>query len=201
MSAPDQYLTLAAPVHAELRVKASRFFGYAERIGDEPSAAQMRLRLKKDFHDAAHQPFALRLAEGTERSSDDGEPKGTAGLPILLEIRRRELFDVQIVIVRYFGGTKLGKGGLTRAFGECARMTLERASIISAQKTERLRLTLAPSEVQTARKICSEFDAAVDQLQYDDSAHLQISVPQSRLEACRSALMDRFGIRIFDLKE
>lgn len=200
MADPDQYRTLAAPSYAELRVKASRFFGFAERIGDESAASELRRRLKKEFHDAAHQPFALRLADGTERCSDDGEPKGTAGPPILLEIRRRELYDVQVVVVRYFGGTKLGRGGLTRAFGECARMTLDQASLVSARNTERLSLTLAPNEVQSVRKICSDFDAAVDQLYYNDSAHLRISIPRHRLDACRSALMERFGIRIFDPK-
>jgi uncharacterized YigZ family protein len=200
MAAPDQYRTLSAPAQAELRVKASRFFGFADRIGDESAAAHMRQQLKKQFHDAAHQPFALRLADGVEKCSDDGEPKGTAGPPILLEIRRLELCDVQLVVVRYFGGTKLGRGGLTRAFGECARLTLADASVITARKTALLRLVLAPDEVQTARRICSDFDAAVHRLFYDDNAHLQISLPQSRMEACRSALLERFGTRIFDLK-
>ncbi|MCX6640722.1 MAG: YigZ family protein [bacterium] len=193
MSSPDHYHTLSSSARSELRVKASRFFGFAESVPDEAAAAAMRVRLKKEYHDASHQPFAYRLCDGSERCSDDGEPKGTSGQAILLEIRRAEVSDVQVVVVRYFGGTKLGKGGLSRTFSDCAREALVEGGRILVTKSSSFSIILTPEDVKTAKAIALEFSAVVETQSYDPLAHLKIVVPESRIQDCRQALLDRFG--------
>ena len=198
MPAPDEYLSIARSGRGEIRIKGSRFIGLAQLVKDETQADRIRKQLKRQYHDAAHQPFAFRLADGLERISDDGEPHGTSGSSILLEIQRADLYDVQIVVVRYFGGTKLGKGGLARAFSECARMTLEKAGSKKTMNHGFLQLVLTPEEVNLARAIISKFGAEVISLSYDVKAHLHVAVPQSRMETCRAALENRFQPDIFE---
>ncbi len=196
MSSIDFYLTIARSARSDLRVKASRFFGFADPVGDETEAEELRADLKKKYHNADHQPFALRLPDGGERSSDDGEPKGTAGSAIMDQIRGRDLWGVQVVVVRYFGGTKLGRGGLSRAFSEVTRATLEAAGNRKVRNLRRFSVTLPPDQVEAARQLAAQFGASVDSIAYDLRAHLRFAVPASRWDACVRAFTDRFGSHI-----
>lgn len=194
---PDEYFSVAHSGQAELREKASRFFGFAEQVTDEEAALVMRARLKKQYHDAAHQPCAFRLSAGSERSSDDGEPRSTSGPAILTEIQRADLYDVQVIVVRYFGGVKLGKGGLSRAFAECARLTLDDAGRRQVQRTDFLTLDLPPDQVNVVKTIAAEYHATVSTISYDVQAHVRFVLPSSRLQDCRETLLRRFGVAIF----
>jgi len=198
MPSHDTYFTLSHSSRAELREKASRFFGFADPVKDEMAAAKMRARLKKEYHDADHQPFAFRLASSLERCSDDGEPQGTAGHPILAQIRQADLFNVQVVVVRYFGGTKLGKGGLVRAFGQCARMTLENAGRKQEQTLRYLDVVCEPEQAGVVKAVASRFAATVAALSYDAKARLRLALPASLFDDCRQALIKRFGPGIFE---
>lgn len=193
----DTFTTLSHSSRAELREKASRFFGFADAVQDELAAAEMRQRLRKEYHDADHQPFAFRLASGLERCSDDGEPRGTAGPPILSAIKHADLQNVQVVVVRYFGGTKLGKGGLVRAIGDCARMTLENAGRKPEQILKYLDVTAEPEQVGAVKAVASRFDAKVVALSYEVRAKVRLAVPAGLFDDCRDALLKRFGSGIF----
>jgi uncharacterized YigZ family protein len=193
----DSFHTLSQSGRSELREKASRFFGFADRVRSEAEAAEIRTRLRKEYHDASHQPFAYRLASGAVRFSDDGEPHGTSGAPILAEIQRAELLDVQVVVVRYFGGTKLGKGGLARAFSQCARLALEQGGRIVEQTLGYLDVSADPEIINTIKAVASRFGGQVVSLSFDLKARLRLSLPSSRLEECREALLARFGETIF----
>ena len=128
----DSYKTVSAPNEHEIdKIKGSRFLGFVCPVQDEEQALQHVEALRKRFYDARHWCWAYRLGRGRDvfRYQDDGEPSGTAGRPILQEIDGRELTDVLVVVVRYFGGTKLGTGGLARAYGDAARATLGSAEI------------------------------------------------------------------------
>ncbi len=197
----DEYYIIAGPGRVELREKASRFFGFADLVQDQEAAAEIRARLKKQFHDADHQPFAWQLKGGQVRFSDDGEPKGTAGSSILAQIRGAELYQVQVVIVRYFGGTKLGKGGLVRAFGECARLALENAGRSLTRDVGYLELCCSPAEVSGIKALAAPFGAEVAAISYAANARLRLALPAHRLEECRRALGQRFGQTIFDLQD
>lgn len=127
---PDSYLTLAAQGHAELKIQRSRFLAVAAPASSEAAARTVIDDMARKYHDSRHVCFAWRLGHppGTvENRNDAGEPSGTAGEPILSAIRKRELCDGVVVVVRYFGGVKLGTGGLQRAYGQAADEALDQA--------------------------------------------------------------------------
>jgi uncharacterized YigZ family protein len=128
----DVYYTLGRTARFETKVKGSRFIGYAAPAVSGEIAAKLVESMQRQFHDARHHCFAFRVGLGRNalyRISDGGEPSGTAGRPILEAIDRRNLTDTVCVVTRYFGGTKLGTGGLARAYGECAAGTLDNGEI------------------------------------------------------------------------
>jgi uncharacterized YigZ family protein len=128
----DDYKILAEPGIAQTRVLGSRFLGSALPAASADQALTFLEDERKRRHDATHWCWAYRLGVGedrTERSADAGEPHGTAGLPILREIQKRELTNCLVIVTRYFGGTKLGTGGLVRAYGDCAGLALDAAPV------------------------------------------------------------------------
>jgi putative IMPACT (imprinted ancient) family translation regulator len=123
----ESFLTLAGEVEAEHRVLGSRFLAIAFPVRTE-EAARARLEERARAHfSASHHCAAWRLRDGTWRALDAGEPSGSAGLPILAALDGLALLDAAVVVSRYFGGTKLGIGGLARAYGEAATLALEQA--------------------------------------------------------------------------
>jgi len=108
----------------EIIEKKSRFIGYAARVSTDDEARQFITGVSKEHKKANHVTYAYVLSN-TAKTNDDGEPKGTAGLPIYNVITRRSIVNVVVVVVRYFGGTLLGKGGLIRAYGKAAGLALD----------------------------------------------------------------------------
>ncbi|GAA1110148.1 YigZ family protein [Nocardioides dubius] len=125
----DRYLTVARNAEAEIEVKRSRFLCTIERVADEAAARSVVERLRKQHWDARHHcsAFVLGPDAGVQRSSDDGEPSGTAGAPMLEVLRGHQVSDVVAVVTRWFGGTLLGAGGLVRAYSDAVRAGLEAA--------------------------------------------------------------------------
>lgn len=123
----DAYLTIARDGSAQIEVKRSRFLCTLERVADEDSARAVVERLRKQHWDARHHcsAFVLGSDGAVQRSSDDGEPAGTAGAPMLDVLRGHEVSDVVAVVTRWFGGVLLGAGGLVRAYGDAVRAGLE----------------------------------------------------------------------------
>ena len=115
--------TLAAPVHSDLLIKKSRFIGCVQPMADRAGALEVVARLKAEHPGAAHVCWAL-LAGGQSAANDDGEPGGTAGRPMLDVLRHQELEGVLATVVRYFGGVKLGAGGLVRAYTDAVAQAL-----------------------------------------------------------------------------
>jgi uncharacterized YigZ family protein len=121
------FLTLSGPAEAETRVRGSRFLAIACPAGNEAAAREILDERHRRFHDASHHCAAWRLRDGAWRALDAGEPSGSAGAPILAAIDAAALVDTAVVVTRYFGGTKLGVGGLVRAYGEAAALALDAA--------------------------------------------------------------------------
>lgn len=135
----DEYVTLRHPQRHEVEINRSRFIACLTRVGDEPQARAQIAALRHEFHDARHLPSAFILGpnRSEQRTSDDGEPAGTAGVPILHALTSHvcptgnaELTDVLAVVVRYFGGIKLGAGGLVRAYGGTVSAALDTAQLV-----------------------------------------------------------------------
>ncbi len=124
---PDSYSTVHSGPEIETKVKGSRFLGQVFAAATESEAAAHLSAIRKKYYDATHHCSAWRVGspdEHVERFDDDGEPSRTAGAPILGAIHREDVFNAMVVVTRYYGGTKLGTGGLARAYGDAARAAL-----------------------------------------------------------------------------
>jgi len=129
----DSYRTVAGYAQHEIKVEGSRFVGRVRAVNSRAEAEAFLADIQRTFHDATHHCFAYRLGCGAHlnaRFSDAGEPPGTAGRPLLTALEARQLTNTILVVTRYFGGVKLGTGGLARAYGKCAAETLDRAGVV-----------------------------------------------------------------------
>lgn len=118
---------LLAPCRAELVERGSRFLALAHPAASVEEALAVRDAERRRHHDATHHVYAARLGDGLSRFDDDGEPSGTGGRPVLAELEARDLIDAVVIVTRWFGGTKLGTGGLARAYGSAAAAALDGA--------------------------------------------------------------------------
>lgn len=140
------YLTLAGDAQAELEVKRSRFLATVRRVRDEEAALMLVAEHRRLHHAARHHcsAFVLGPDQALARASDDGEPSGTAGLPMLNVLVGAGLSDVAAVVTRYFGGTLLGAGGLARAYSGAVAAALEGAALVCRRQLDVVRVTVDP---------------------------------------------------------
>jgi len=178
MTTPSSYRTIDQPVHTELVEKKSRFLCSLYPCPSEAEAATWLDRTRKAHPDASHHCSALRLTDGCERSHDDGEPSGTAGRPMLHVLQRHELTDVLAIVTRYFGGTLLGAGGLTRAYTQVVVDATTAASVIAWLPHAQYAFTLAYGEYDRALHLCSQEGWDVS-AQFAETVEMQVSVPES----------------------
>jgi uncharacterized YigZ family protein len=172
------YLTIARTGTAEIEVKRSRFRCHLERIDDETAARAVVERIRKQHWDARHHcsAFVLGPDAAVQRSSDDGEPSGTAGAPMLEVLRGRGVSDVVAVVTRWFGGTLLGAGGLVRAYGDAVRAGLDIAGVRARRLTQRYDVPVAHGD---AGRLESELRARGVQVlgvDYVEQALLHVAV-------------------------
>ncbi len=140
---PTLIRTIARNGQSESDVLKSRFICTIERVTDETEARDVLERLRKQYWDANHNCYAWVIGEQgmSQKASDDGEPSGTAGVPMLEVLKRRELTDLVAVVTRYFGGTKLGAGGLIRAYGHAVSAAIDRIGIVERRPLAVLAVT------------------------------------------------------------
>lgn len=174
--------TLAAPFHSELIIKKSRFIGCVQPVADRAAAQAIVDTLWKQHPGAAHVCWAL-LAGGQSAAVDDGEPGGTAGRPMLDVLRHQDLEGVLATVVRYFGGVKLGAGGLVRAYTDTIAQAL-----LTADKVPMQRMALLACEVPYAlegllRRRIEAAGAELLQVEHGTLVRLQLRLPQSQAQA------------------
>ena len=171
------YTTIRHEATAEFEEKRSLFIGYAKPLKSEDEATEFIKQIKAKHSDATHNVFGYTMKNGIiARYSDDGEPQGTAGMPVLDVIRKSGVDDACVVVTRYFGGTLLGAGGLVRAYSQAAKIALEAAEIVTFEPYTELSIALSYSDYQ---KICAElpkYGAIVDDTEFSDSVMLKIAV-------------------------
>jgi uncharacterized YigZ family protein len=175
--------------HEGGKIKGSRFIGIAAPIDAENSSKQLLEDAAAKYPNANHYCYAFRIAQ-IERSSDDGEPTLTAGVPILRQLHFTELDNVMVIIIRYFGGTKLGKGGLCRAYGKAASAVLAEAEIVThvprsiVEVIHTHELTgLVTKQIQQDQRI------NIESANYlADGVQLWLSVPEDALDALQGSL-------------
>ncbi|HHJ51757.1 MAG TPA: YigZ family protein [Caldithrix abyssi] len=186
----DEYKVPANDVMAELKVKGSRFIAQVFHVSSREEAEQVYDRVKKKYHNATHNCFAYRIDADQFRYSDDGEPSGTAGKPILQALDGHELLEALCVVTRYFGGTKLGTGGLIRAYGGAAELALEKLTVRVKVRTVRYRLQLPYEQEPLIRRLLSNLDAAIVSADYERGVTLVAAVPVSKGQNFESQLDD-----------
>jgi len=190
-------LTLARAHRAQTREKGSRFIATAIPVRDAEKARAALDGVRREFPDATHHCWASVIQEGRAepegRCDDAGEPSGTAGPPILQAIRGAGLSNVIVVVTRYFGGTKLGKGGLARAYRAAAALALAGASAVPAAPTDRVLISVPLLLDGEARHLVARHAGRVESASYDGAARsiLRVTVPveaRGRLEGDLQAL-------------
>ena len=176
------FTTLAAPAEAEIEVKRSRFVCTVQRVDDEAAAREVVEATRKIHWSAGHHCSAMILGpdRSVERSSDDGEPAGTAGAPMLEVLRGRELSDVVAVVTRWFGGTKLGTGGLARAYGDAVREALEPASTLRRHLIEEYVIAVDHGIAGRLESDLRQRSVDVLAVEYGEQARIRLGSPAGR---------------------
>ncbi len=187
----DEYKTVRSTVRSEMKVQGSLFIASASPATTKLEAESFVATLRKEFWNATHNCFAYRLGvDGTLfRFNDDGEPGGSAGKPILAAIDKFELTDTILVVTRYFGGTKLGVGGLMRAYGDAAENALLKAEQITKFKTAIVDATFPYSHISNVMHVVSKVGARIIDTVYDEQVHAMIDVRLSKAEELKSMLV------------
>jgi len=190
---PDSYLTLAQLASTEIKIQRSRFIGVAAPAGSEDTARQIIADQAKVFHDSRHVCHGWRLGlppEIRENRNDDGEPSGTAGEPILQEIRKRGLTQVVVAVVRYFGGIKLGTGGLARAYGQAAATALAAAPVHTVQLGRHYDMVFPYTLQKTLHHLVAHHGGQVVREQYAADVAWRIWLPHSRCATFAGAVTE-----------
>ena len=188
----DTYRTLKGPCKGLFKAKGSKHWGYGFPITSEDEAKSILDDLRKEHHTARHVAFAWMLGfDGSHhRSSDDGEPNNSAGPPILGVIRANELTQVLFAVVRYFGGTKLGVGGLMEAYREATNEALKQGSIVECIQTQRLSIQFAYEHMGTIMSLVKRWNLEPAQTQFDLSCSLQVDVRLTEVQPFMQAVLD-----------
>ncbi|HEX5724429.1 MAG TPA: YigZ family protein [Longimicrobiaceae bacterium] len=189
----DDFLTLAGTGEAETRVKASVFLALAAPAATEDEAKALLVAREKTLWDASHHCAAWRLRDGTRRALDAGEPSGSAGAPILAAIEGAGLSDCAVVVSRWFGGTKLGVGGLVRAYGEAAALALEAAPRRAGTAAVRLAVRYPYAHTAAVMRALERFHAGEVEHGYaagGDAGTVEFSLPRSAEPALAEALRE-----------
>lgn len=173
--------SLAQAVTCTLEIRKSRFIGCVEPIADRPAAQERVAQLRAEHPDAAHVCWAL-LAGGHSAAVDDGEPSGTAGRPMLEVLRHQELDGVLATVVRYFGGTKLGAGGLVRAYTDAIAQALQQAERIELVSQRRLRCQLPFAQESQARRLLEQLGGELLEVQHSNSVQLEVQLTTTAAE-------------------
>lgn len=192
MSAASSYpATIAAPVEHEIVIKRSRFIAHVEPVASVDEADAVIARIRKQAWDAGHNCTAMvtGLRGDQARSSDDGEPSGTAGMPMLEVLRRRELTDLVAVVTRYWGGTKLGAGGLVRAYSSAVSEALDLAALVRRASLTRVTLEVPHADAgrydNLLREWTARHGATLGDTIYWAAATLELWVPADGLDRLR----------------
>lgn len=180
--------TIAAAVEHEIVIKKSRFIATVEPVGSVDEADAVIARLRKQWWDARHNCTAMvtGLRGDQARSSDDGEPSGTAGVPMLEVLRRRDLTDVVAVVTRYFGGVKLGAGGLVRAYSSAVSEALDLASLVLRQSLTQVTIDVAHADAGRYDNLLREWvlhhGATLGDARYAALATFEVWAPADELD-------------------
>ncbi len=191
----NAYRTLLRPSSEEYLVNKSRFIGYASPAASEEEALSFLDSIRQKHRDATHNCYAYTIGAnmGIMRYSDDGEPGGTAGLPMMEVIRQREVCNCCVVVTRYFGGVLLGAGGLFRAYTKSAKDALDAAGRSVVRRWVQLEIPCSYAALERYKQEIAAFDGAVEGMDYGAGVSIRALLPEERSEAFRARILDLSG--------
>lgn len=178
----SEYFVPAGSGEAEFVEKRSSFLGHVRFAETEDAAREFINDMKKKHYDARHNCWCYIIRGGAVRYSDDGEPQGTAGLPMLEVFRREGVENVVCVVTRYFGGVLLGTGGLLRAYTKSAKDALDAAGIAAVRRWVKLETACPYSLLERMKTECLALDGAVENIEYGADVRLTLLLPEEKAE-------------------
>lgn len=194
----DSYLTIAQPGEAVYKERSSKFLAFAYPVSDEGEIKEILDGLRKEYYDATHHCYAWRLGANGEqyRCNDDGEPSGTAGRPILGQMLSRGITQCLIVVVRYFGGTKLGVPGLIQAYRDSAQAAIDNCTVIETTVDVRIGIEFPYVAMNDVMRIVKEENPRIEEQRFDNICSMRLSIRKSRAETLLGRLGKVSGIEI-----
>ena len=198
----NHYYTIEKPSVAELKDRGSKFLAYVFPISTADDFKKRLKELKEEHPKAAHHCFAYRLGidKNNFRSSDDGEPSGSAGKPILGQIDSKDLTNVAVVVVRYFGGTLLGVPGLINAYKTSTSLALQLTAIVQKPVLIQYDLHFDYTLMNEVMMVVKRFGCVVLQSEMQLFCRMLIGIPKENLELCLDKLNDLHGVEVKELQ-
>ena len=185
------YKTVQKEGHSEFTEKRSRFIGYCKPVKTEQEAVEFINSKRSEHWNATHNVYAYSLREGNiKRYSDDGEPSGTAGMPVLDVITKNEIYDVCIVVTRYFGGVLLGTGGLVRAYSQGAKVALEAGNVVMMQSCLICQARCSYNQYGKVSSLIIEIGAVIDETVYEADVLIKFHIKPELLDKLNKQLAD-----------
>ncbi len=187
----DGYRTIEAPARDEFIERRSRFIGHIAPVTTDEEAVAFVNAIREQHREATHNVYAYVLRQDQlTRFSDDGEPQGTAGKPVLEVVLREGLVDVAVVVTRYFGGILLGAGGLVRAYAQGAKTAIDAARVLNMQPAALVELDMGYDFYGKATYILPQYEVQVTDSRFEEGVRLQLLCKTSRLTALTHQLRE-----------
>lgn len=187
----SEYLIPAGAGEAEFTEKRSRFLGHVRMVETEDAARDFINEMKKKYYDARHNCWCYSIQGGPERYSDDGEPQGSAGIPMLEVLRRRGVTNVVCVVTRYFGGVLLGTGGLLRAYTKSTADALDAAGLAAVRAWAETELDCTYGQLEKLKSETAAAGGVLEDVVYGSGVTLKVLVPAEEAEAFTARIFDR----------
>lgn len=188
----NQYYTIKNTGTHEIIIQKSRFIGYVSRVQTEEEAQSFIQKIKKKHHTATHNCSAYIIGDRDEvqKANDDGEPGGTAGIPMLEVLKQLELKNTVVVVTRYFGGIKLGAGGLIRAYGTTTSETIKRVGLVKGDLMQGYHVTISYPLLGKVENMLEHSDYIIDNKEYKEHVTLTIYVHIDVLDNFKESIIN-----------
>ncbi len=186
----SEYYVPSRPGEAEYTEKRSRFLGHVRMVATEEEAKAFIAEMKKKYYDARHNCWCYIIKDGAERYSDDSEPQGTAGIPMLEVFRREGISNCVCVVTRYFGGVLLGAGGLLRAYTKSAKDALDAAGVSVVRPWTECGIPCSYSLAERLKNEVAAMDGIVTDTEYGAAVTVKALIPQERYEELAERIFD-----------
>ncbi len=194
----DTYNTISRISEGFYKEKGSKFIAFAYPVNNEEEIKAHIEQLKKEYYDARHHVYAWRLGYDDKcfRANDDGEPANSSGMPVLGQIRSFELTNILIVVVRYFGGTKLGVPGLINAYKTSAKEAIENNTIVEKQITETFRILFTYEDMNNVMRKLKELNLSPTSTQFEIDCQLQLDIRLGAIETFKQQFESLHRVKI-----